>query len=248
MPYFLFGAARSGTNAIAWALERSPEISVKNEDNSDYFDHFLLKSNSHIESALISSAPKSVFFKCFHDTPRAGYLFEKFPDSRAIYAIRQPSDCIGSFVNEFGQAGADLWMERLVSAAKERSGMLLHICRDDPAAAEIAIDRATFLLEELIKFGPSPANIAACYYILAHSFVDHIRLFEDRRFLILNYDVLTSDPKNTLSNICRHFSIEDINIDPEYWINGRQFGKNIHVSPQLLVLCETIYKRIAAGG
>lgn len=247
MPFFLFGAARSGTNAITWALEKSPDIAVKNEDNTEYFDHFLLKSNPHIESALTSSAPKPVLFKCFHDTPRARYLFENFPDSRAIYAIRQPSDCIGSFVNEFGQAGADLWMERFVSAAKGRSGMLLHICRDDPAAAEIAIDRAAFLLDELVKFGPSSENIAACYYILAHSFVDHIQLFEDRRFFILNYDVLTSDPQNTLRDICKHLSIADINIDREYWFNGRQFGKNIKVAPQLLALCETIYKRIVSG-
>lgn len=245
-PHFLFGAARSGTNAITWALESSDHISVKNEDSADSFDQFLLKDKSAIEAVLKASAPKPAFFKCFHDTPRARYLLGEYLNSRAIYAVRQPSDCIGSFVNEFGQAGADIWMKRFVSAARDRRGRLLYVCRDDPAAADVAVDKAKFILDVLSEFGASPDNIAACYYLWAHSFADHIRLTEDRRFLVLDYDSMTADPQAALNRVCQHFSIAQINIDPERWFSGRQFGKNIDVAPQLLALCEAGYKKITA--
>lgn len=243
----MFGAARSGTNAATWALTASGQIAVRNEDSRDCFYQFTLREKISIDAVLKACSPKPVFFKCFHDTPRAQLLFQEYPNSRAIYSIRQPRDCIGSFVNEFGKAGAEIWMERFVAAAKERCGMLLHVCRDDPAATEIAVDQAKFVLDELEQCEASPSNIAACYYLWAHSFADHIRLLEDRRFLILDYDALVANPQAELGRVCEHFSIEDLTINPEHWFVGREFGKTINVAPRLLALCETVYEQITGG-
>jgi hypothetical protein len=244
--FFLFGAARSGTNAITWALEGSDHISVKNEDSPDCFDQFVLKDTCAIKAVLKESAPKPVFFKSFHDTPRARSLFQLYPDARAIYSIRQPGDCIGSFVNEFGKAGADLWVERFRLAAKERGGLLLHVCRDDPVAAEIAVDRARFVLNELDSSGASISNTAACYYLWAHSFADHIGILDDRRYLVMDYDAMVADPQAAIDRTCRHFSIDRISTDADSWFSGRQFGKTIDVAPRLLALCQEVYEGITA--
>lgn len=244
-PLFLFGAARSGTNAITWALQESDQIVVKNEDSADCFDQFTLKDKFVIDAILKESAPKPVFFKSFHDTPRARQLLEHYPNSRAIYSIRQPRDCIGSFVNEFGKTGTDLWIQRFSLAAEERRGLLLHICRDDPAAAEIAVDRAKFVLDELERSDFSIPNVAACYYLWAHSFTDHIGLIDDSRFLVVDYDAMVANPQVVLDQVCRHFSIKMICTDASRWSAGRAFGETIDVAPRLLEQCQMAYEEIA---
>lgn len=242
--FFLFGAARSGTNAITWALQASDQIVVKNEDCTDCFDQFTLKDKFAIQSILMEAAPKPVFFKSFHDTPRARRLLEHYPASRAIYSIRQPRDCIGSFVNEFGEAGANVWIERFTLAANERRGLLLHICRDDPTAAEIAVDRAKFVLDELKRSDFSIPNIAACYYLWAHSFADHIGLINDDRFLVVDYDAMVANPQAALDKVCRHFSIKMINTETSRWSSGRGYGKTTNVAPRLLEQCQVAYAKI----
>lgn len=242
VPFFLFGAARSGTNALTWALEKSDQISVRNEDSPDCFDQFALRDKVYIDAVLSNSAPDPVFFKSFHDTPRARYLLESYPGSRAVYMIRQPADCIGSFVNEFGNAGALVWLERFSSAANERGGMLLHMCRDDPVATEIAINQARLMLEEISVCEASTANVAACYYIWAHSFIHHIQLFRDARFLLLDYDAMVADPQVAIDRTCRHFSMERLNIDADYWFSGRRFGKELQISSRLISKCEAVYE------
>jgi len=245
VPFFLFGAARSGTNALTWALETSDQISVRNEDSPDCFDQFVLRDKIDIDAVLAKSAPKPVFFKSFHDTPRARCLLESYPGSRAVYLIRQPGDCIGSFVNEFGEAGARVWLQRFSSAAKERGGILLRMCRGDTIATEIAINKAQLMLEEIAISGASVANIGACYYLWAHSFAHHIGLFQDPRFLVLDYDAMVADPQVAIDRTCHHFSIERLNIDPDYWFAGRRFGKSVEISTRLLAKCEAIYDEVS---
>jgi len=245
--FFLFGAARSGTNALTWALQASDQIVIKNEDSIDCFDQFTLKDDFAIEAVLREAAPKPVFFKSFHDTPRAKLLLGLHPGSRAIYSIRQPSDCIGSFVNEFGKAGAELWFERFTSAADERRGLLLHVCRGDLAAAELAVDRAKFVLYELDKSGVSIPNVAACYYLWAHSFAEYIGLFDDGRFLVVDYDAMVSNPQAALDRACRHFSIKTIYANADRWFVGRGFGTTIDVAPRLLKQCQAVYEGIKGG-
>jgi len=242
--FFLFGAARSGTNALTWTLQESDQIVVKNEDSADCFDNFALKDRSVIEAILHEAAPKPVFFKCFHDTPRARYLLENFSDSRAVYSIRQPRDCIGSFINEFGQAGVDVWLDRFEVAARDRKGLLLHISRDDPISTEIAVERAEFVLNELSIAGITPPNVAACYYLWAHSFADHINVDNDNRFIVIDYDRMVIDPQITILNVCQHFSIKTIKTNPDRWFKGRGFGKSIDISPRLLEQCQAVYDKI----
>ena len=241
---FLFGAARSGTNALTWALEQSDKIIVKNEDSSDCFERFALKENPIIDAILEGAESKSIFFKCFHDTPRARQLLEYYPGSRAVYLLRQPRDCIGSFVNEFGEAGANSWITHFTLAAEERRGLLLHVCRDDPIAAEIAVDNAKLMLSELSVAGITVPNVAACYYLWAHSFSDHIALLNDDRFLVIDYDAMVAAPEAALRAVCDHFAIEAIG-NSGYWFSGRGFGKTTILAPRLENLCQATYDRIA---
>src|SRR5262245_52821529 len=106
---FLFGAARSGTNAVTWRLEADPEVDCINEDNPIAFDSYQLCSIPTVRGVVARSEKKLVFFKSFHDTLRSHQLIAAFPGGRAIYSLREPRATIASFVREFGDAGRHIW-------------------------------------------------------------------------------------------------------------------------------------------
>lgn len=243
-PRFLFGAARSGTNALTWALEKSGELAVFNEDNPKCFVQFMLMDRPILDAVLRSAGAGKVFFKSFHDTPRARVLFEHYPEARAVYSIRNPLDCIGSFVQAFGESGAMVWLGRFEHAATDHCGFALQMCRGDAAAFSIAIDRARYVLDLLRQTGASPANIAAGYYLWAHGFHDHIGVRTDRRFEIVDYADLVTRPQLTLSRVSRHLGIDDVDASVQEWSGSRGFGSQTVVHDLLLSRCLKLYETI----
>ncbi len=241
-PYFLFGAARSGTNALTWALERSGTLSVFNENDDRCFVQFLLMDEPILDNLIETSEVIPCFFKSFHDTPRAQLLINRY-DAKAIYSVRSPLDCIGSFVNEFGSAGASLWVRRFEQAASG-CGFALQMCRGDRVAREISSQKATFVLNLLSKAGYTTENVAAGYYIWAHSFVDHIKLISDQRLKVVDYDVLVANPQACLDVVCKHLEISNISSSVQDWSRGRGFGKHVNVDEEMKNICYEIYKNI----
>lgn len=126
IPCFLWGAARSGTNAITWALESSANFTCYNEDDHAAFDDYFLRGNDVLADIVAHSDRPRVFFKAFSDTPRASTVMRFFPSARALYSIRRPTDTIASFVQEFGET-AKLWIERFADAEAGNSGALLRL-------------------------------------------------------------------------------------------------------------------------
>lgn len=240
---FLFGAARSGTNALTWALEKNGALSVFNENDDRCFIQFLLMDETILDSLISQREGKICFFKCFHDTPRAQVLLNRY-EAKAVYSIRSPRDCIGSFVHAWGEVGANLWLKRFEEAS-HGYGFALQMCRGDRGSWNVAVERAQFVLNLLSEASRTPANIAGCYYLWSHSFSEHIDLFVDSRFEIIDYDELIADPQTHLDRVCDHFKVQRIHASVLEWSQGRNLGRSISLDPKIEEQCQELYHRIA---
>lgn len=160
---FLWGTARTGTNLVCHVLEQADGVECHNEDSEAAFVKCFLKDNS-VLMALVETCPKpAIFFKSFNDTPRARTVMNFFTEARAVYTLRQPDECIASFVQEFGSMGFQEWQKRLTEGAGGRSGRLLTMVSADRELYEYTRLTAANAVEMMDRYGRTPHNVAAVY-------------------------------------------------------------------------------------
>lgn len=245
MPYFLWGAARSGTNLINRTLAQSDEFTCYNEDDSRAFRGFLLHSNVVLNTLLFESATPRVFFKSFADTPRAPDVMRFFPTAKALYAIRSPLDTIASFVEEFGETGR-IWHGWFLQASEGEDSLLLRLGSCDRVLYNEIRDSAGIASRRLYAHGASLPNIAACYYFWQHSFYARLASEFGQRVMVVDYGRLTSSPVDSFGRIAAFLGAAPIAIDPTQWHRGNSsVDSAASVSDELLATCTNLYQSIA---
>lgn len=247
MPCFLWGAARSGTNLINRILAQSNEFTCYNEDDSRAFHRFLLRNNAVLNSLILESTTRSVFFKSFADTPRGPDVMGFFPTARALYAIRNPLDTIASFVEAFGETSR-IWHGWFLQAAAGEDSLLLRLgCCDRVLYNEIR-ESADLACRRLRTHGSSLPNIAACYFLWQHSFYARLSSECGQRVLVVDYGRLTMSPVDSFGRIADFFGAAPIAIDSTEWHRGYSSADSAaSVSGELLAECTTLYQSIAGA-
>jgi len=245
---FLWGAARSGTNAITNHLKLSPDVTSFNEDNPAAFDSFCLRPDVVIEDLVRAAKTRVVYFKAFNDTLRADLAMARFPGSKGIYAIRKPQDCIASFMREFGEFGRLNWIDALSQSANGEFDML-SVARATGALRQRAVARISERsLALLSAYGPSLPNVAAAYYLFQHSFFSEMKLEYNKNIRVLDYDALIQDPEDIISRLCNWLRIRFVPAMADDWWQGRGLeGIDLMPHPELVRHCDVLYREIAGS-
>lgn len=241
---FLFGAARSGTNAITWALETASDIEVFNEDNTKAFIQFRLHDNFVLDNLRRRCEKEAIFFKAFSDTSRYWAIMNFFPEARAIYAVREPLETIASFRREFGSAGVDFWLNAWRDLVDYDAGLLLQSCRGDQSAALVARRTAAYVLKKLDTYGASIENVAGGYYLWQHSFFFDIHISDSEAIKIVDYADLVEKPAQMMTAIAEWFRISNPTIDIPSWHKGRGTINADEIAGEILQECSLLYWNI----
>lgn len=112
-PTFLFGMQRSGTNMVVWTLDKMKDILLYNENNSDAFSKFELISLENTLSICNSHPNKKVIFKCLQDSYQISVMLEEFPDSKALFILRNYDAVINSQLMAFKEEKELHFIERV---------------------------------------------------------------------------------------------------------------------------------------
>jgi hypothetical protein len=110
IPVFIVGVQRSGTNMLVRGLERSPEFEVRNENDDDAFERFLLRPDPVVRALVEKSGHRYVLFKPLCDSHRIGAILDGLGSpspGRAIWAYRDVRGRVRSAVQKFGSANLD---------------------------------------------------------------------------------------------------------------------------------------------
>src|SRR5207248_1518559 len=128
-PVWLVGVQRSGTNMVVRGLEASPEVEVRNENDSKAFERFRLRPDTVLRQIVLASRHRYVLFKPLCDSHRVDELLALHtPTSgRAIWAYRGVDGRVRSALAKFGDAnlrvlteiaagrGGDRWQAQRLS-------------------------------------------------------------------------------------------------------------------------------------
>ena len=133
-PVYVVGLQRSGTNMLTRALDTSPEVEVRGENDRTLFDRFRLREHEVLVRTVRRSRHRVVLVKPLCDSQHVDTLLDlpELPGGRALWAFRDPDARARSEVARFDGAslralqaiavdGAPGWWqgERLPAASVE---------------------------------------------------------------------------------------------------------------------------------
>jgi len=173
---------------------------------------------------------------------------DKFPAAKAIYAVREPHDCIASFTREFGDYGRVLWINRLKEAAQGELGRLLSLSYGSTEQAKLISDLAQETFTIFSLHDPTTPNLAAAYFYFQHSFYFRLGLNARENILLIDYNNMIRYPDVTMRALCCLLEIDFVQSMTADWKPGRGFdGADGAPNSGLLTLCISLYNRILAS-
>lgn len=187
----LFGHQRSGTNITVRSIEKSPDVTLYNENHPSVFRNFHVISVDRIGEVAATTPTKVALFKPIANTPEIFEIGARYPEAKCILAVRHYGPVHQSFVKAFGDRGE--------------------------AVLQNLLGRETFkptinILESEIPGLRFDAGDSSDLFLL--SWIHRIRLmlefFEtnrDRCVLSL-YEDFVRAPRTSLRRICRLLDIE----------------------------------------
>lgn len=193
-PLFIFGMNRSGTNMLAWSLDRASESTLFNEDHPDAFVNFELKDDQTIADLIRKSGDSLCIFKSILNLLEADSIVDRF-DGRGIIIFRPVEQVISSLINEFGDVGVHNIRCQLADIVDGRLPMLMR--RSDCFEGSIKS-----LIQDWLRDPLDDASAVALSWLCLHKLVFSARLDRDPRFLFVGYDRLTEDPEFELRRVC----------------------------------------------
>jgi len=106
-PVYVVGLQRSGTNMLTRALDRSPQVEVRGENDRTLFDRFRLRDHEVLVRTVRRSRHRVVLVKPLCDSQHVDTLLDlpQLPGGRALWAFRDPDARARSEVARFGGAG-----------------------------------------------------------------------------------------------------------------------------------------------
>lgn len=235
MPIFIVGVQRSGTNMLVRGLEQAPEFEVRNENDRQAFDRFVLRSDDIIRDIVVSSRHRYVLFKPLCDSHRVTALLDELGSpspGRAVWAFRNVDGRVRSAVVKFGDANLRaLW--RIADGTGD------HLWQAQGLTARH---------RELIRgadFGTmTPEDAAALFWYLRNDlyFTSGLEARDD--VTLLSYDAMIAEPEAVMRSLCDFIGFD---YDPGLiaHIEPRTpTGQPLPLNPEIRGLCDALTRRL----
>jgi hypothetical protein len=193
VPVFVVGVQRSGTNMLVRGLERSPEFEVRNENDDEAFERFLLRPDPIVRELVEHSGHRYVLFKPLCDSHRIGAILDGLgtpSPGRAIWAYRDVRGRVRSAVQKFGTANLDA-LRRI--AAGEGEGMW--------QAGGLSSDRLE-LIRGFDYRQLSPESAAALFWYLRNGLFFDLKLDTRADVVLASYRATVTGPERAMRALC----------------------------------------------
>ena len=199
IPVFVVGVQRSGTNMLVRGLERSPEFEVRNENDGEAFERFLLRPDPIVRSLVERSGHRYVLFKPLCDSHRIGVILDGLgtpSPGRAIWAFRDVRGRVRSAVQKFGSANLDA-LRRIAAGEGERMWQ----------AGGLGPDRIE-LVRSFDYDRMSPESAAALFWYLRNSLFFDVGLDTRADVILASYRATVEWPEQAMRALCAALDFE----------------------------------------
>ena len=199
IPVFVVGVQRSGTNMLIRGLERSPEFEVRNENDGEAFERFLLRPDPIVRSLVERSGHRYVLFKPLCDSHRIGAILDGLgtpSPGRAIWAFRDVRGRVRSAVQKFGSANLDA-LRRIAAGEGERMWQ----------AGGLGPDRVE-LVRSFDYDRMSPESAAALFWYLRNSLFFDVGLDTRADVVLASYRATVEGPEQAMRALCAALDFE----------------------------------------
>jgi hypothetical protein len=239
IPVFVVGVQRSGTNMLVRGLERSPEFEVRNENDDDAFQRFLLRPDPVIRTLVEESGHRYVLFKPLCDSHRIGAILDGLgtpSPGRAIWAYRDVRGRVRSAVQKFGPANLDA-LRRIAGGEGDRMWQ----------AGGLSPERL-----ELIRsfdYGEmTPESAAALFWFLRNSLYFDEGLDTRSDVALASYGATVAGPEQAMRALC---DVLDFPYQPALiaHIDARSSrpAAPLELDPRVAELCDGLEARLDAA-
>ena len=189
------GVPRSGTNMIMEMFDRSWDAYVLHEADPRAFENFHLRSDASLISLWRHGGHDTLVIKALLDGHRLPDLLDRFPNSRVIWAYRDP------------------WATVKSNRRKWPNGRnQLEAVIDDPESAGYRgrgmTPETLGILRRVYRPDCSAAEAMALFWWYRHRLFFTQALASDDRAILVNYERLARDPERVGSQLCHAIGLE----------------------------------------
>lgn len=238
IPVFVVGVQRSGTNMLVRGLERSPEFEVRNENDGEAFERFLLRPDPVVRKLVERSGQRYVLFKPLCDSHRIGAILDGLgtpSPGRAIWAYRDARGRVRSAVQKFGPANLDA-LRRIAAGEGDQMWQ----------AGGLGPDRFE-LIRSFDYEQMSPESAAALFWYLRNSLFFDLGLDTRTDVVLASYRATVGGPEQAMRALCGALDFEYqpaliAHIDAR---SSRQ-APPLDLDPRVAELCDGLEARLDA--
>lgn len=200
---FVVGCQRSGTNMVAWTLERSPLVWVHHEHRlSPAFRDYRLRPTPVVER-LIARAPTSlVAFKPICDAHLTDRLLARHAGARAIWIFRGYPDVANSVVRNWPGHARDI-LRWIVEGDTDWLAW---------RGERLGPDALAFVSESYRPDMPDEEAAAVFWWLRNHFFFE-LGLDRDPRVLLVRYEELVSNGETPFRRL---FEFAGVPFEPRF--------------------------------
>lgn len=234
VPLFIVGCQRSGTNMLLDVLDKSLEVCVYNESDSEAFNNCRIKPFAERQKLIKKTNCQLAVFKALTDTQNVDCFLAEHPESKSIWAYRRYQDVANSAVKKW-QSG-QLSLIRLAATKPDWSYWLV----------ERMTAQQRTLVQELYHPDMTWYSAGALKWYLRNTiFFDyHLDELPDR-VMLARYESTVSSPSQEFGHI---FRFSGITFNPAYVsnIDSSSIGKEAFppIDPKIHDMCEELQNRL----
>ena len=233
-PLFIVGCQRSGTNMVTKVLDKSPLVTLYNEDNETAFCNFRIRSEQTIRQLVDEANCQWVVFKPLCDSQHIDTFLRTHQDAKALWIFRDYRDSTNSAAKHWGRG--QIALIRNLATREDWDHWLVERL---PGERRDAMKK---LYDERI----SPHTAAAIkWYLRNEIFFDNQLENQTERVLLCRYESLVQEPDLYLAQLFRFL---DLPLESSYYqhvykssVGKRQFPD---IDRTVQELCNSMLERL----